>query len=398
MDKVEAVTDNDKRKLLRQLSFLEEILDLLRVVDGAITAQSLNLVELSHLGRGFNVLEVDIRVFRKIHDTAKIIKETLSSLVLLEEINQTNRSHIKTIEGLLNRELTKECGEPLRVEVWLTRDVNNNPLDGLWVLIKLQRLLGKVSLLAKLSDASLVETGVLGLVLLQCIQQEGGGLLNHALSLEDIAHTLEVDQWALLTVSKGTGKLSTLLGVDTGDMLEQLDVIRLEAALGRVRKDLVELTSLSEASNDLLGNLRLKVDCQGHVDIVRPNHVTKLLRAVQLALLQPLLKQMLAVLLENGLCKLEGLMLVKGALVEKHSEVLKCESHLARLNRQALELLDSLGASEETSRRVGSDLSSSQVVARVEELLELSSVQVIGTRKSGSRGHLDSHIGVGGVL
>ena len=450
MDKVETVANNDKRKLLGELGLLEEVLDLLRVVVVAVTADTLNLVKLTHLGGSLNVLEVNIGVLRQVDNAAKVIEETLSSLVLLKQVNKTDRAKklrvlggnvhnrlqvladvslhhcIETVKRLLNGQLAEELGEPLGVEVGRAGDVNNDALDRFGVLVELKGLLGQTSLLAKVGNASLVEVGehavaqnslgdlrgvhqvhlqetglkagVLGLVVLEGVEQESSSLLDHALRLEDVADTLKVNQRSLLAVGQSGSELSTLLGVGANDVLQQLDVIRLVAGLGSIRQDLVELTSLGETSNDLLGNIGLEVDRQGHVHIVRANHVTKLLGAVQLVLLEPLLQEVFSVLLQNWLCKFDRLVAVQSTLVEEHTEVLQGVGHLTRLGGQTLELLDGVSSTQEAARGVCGNLGSLSIVASVEELLELSGVQVIGTGETSARSELDGDFGVGRII
>ncbi|CAI6082879.1 unnamed protein product [Clonostachys chloroleuca] len=447
---VQQSTDNgrgpagiDALNLLRKLSFLEEVLHLLGIVRVTIAANTLNLIELAHLGSRFNILEVNIRVLRKVDDASQVVEETLSCLVLLEQINQVNRAKklrvlgrnvnnrlqvltdvvlhhsVKAGKRLLNGQLAKETFGG-------SRNVDNNTLDSLGVFVKFGGLLCQASLLAKVGNAGLVEVGehVVGenslsdlrsvhqvhlqksglqtsmfrIVILEGVKQEGGGLLDHTLRLENIANSLQVDQRTPFVVSQGSGKCSSLLWVCSNDVLEKLDKIGLIATLSTVGKNLIELPSLSEASNDLVGNVGLEIDCKSHVHIIWSNHITELLRAIQLLLLEPLLKQVLAVLGQNRLGKLDRLVRIQSTLVEKHTEVLQGESHLSRLSLELLELLNSLGGSEETARRVCCNLGGFAVVTSVEELVELSGVEVVGAGKASTRCHLDGDFAVGRIL
>jgi hypothetical protein len=54
-----------------------------------VSADSLHLGELAHLGGSLNILEVDILVFAEVDNAAKVVEQTFSSLVLLEKINQS---------------------------------------------------------------------------------------------------------------------------------------------------------------------------------------------------------------------------------------------------------------------------------------------------------------------
>ncbi|PNY29194.1 Uncharacterized protein TCAP_00893 [Tolypocladium capitatum] len=444
------VQDQVVDKLLGQLRLLEKVLDLFGVVAVAVSANALHLVKLVRLGRSLDVLEVHVRVLGKVDDAAEVVEETLGRLVLLKQVDETNRDKelrvlgrnvddglqvladvalhhgIEAVEGLLHRQPAKEAGQPLGVEVGAAGHVDDDALDGLGIFIHLEGLLRQAGLLAELGNPRLVkvrehvvaedslghlgrvhqvhleqaslQASVLWLVFLERIKKESSSLLDHALRLENVTDTLKVDQRALLAIGQGGSKLGALLRVDADDVLQELDVVRLVAGLGRVGQNLVKLPGLGEASDDLLGHIGLEVDGECHVDIIRSHHVTQLLRAIQLAFLEPLLQQVLSVLLEDGLGELDGLVSVQHTLVEKHAEVLQSKGHLARLHGESLELLDRLGCSEEAPGGVGGDLGGLHVVTRVKQLVELLRIKAVRTRQSGSRGQLDGNLRVGGVL
>jgi len=76
VDHVESVTDNDQRKLIRHLGFLQEVLDLLGIVVVALSANTLDLSNLTGSGGGLDVLEVDLLVLTEVDDRSKIVVKT----------------------------------------------------------------------------------------------------------------------------------------------------------------------------------------------------------------------------------------------------------------------------------------------------------------------------------
>ena len=76
MDEVESVADNDERKLVRQLSLLQEVLDLLRVVEIALSADTFDFTDLSSARSGLNVLEVNLRILADVDDGTKVVIKT----------------------------------------------------------------------------------------------------------------------------------------------------------------------------------------------------------------------------------------------------------------------------------------------------------------------------------
>jgi hypothetical protein len=76
MHEVEAVTDDDEGKLIWELRFLEEVLDLLRVVVVALSTDPLNFTNLASASSGLDVLEVHLGILAEVNDGAKVIVET----------------------------------------------------------------------------------------------------------------------------------------------------------------------------------------------------------------------------------------------------------------------------------------------------------------------------------
>ncbi|GKT40436.1 uncharacterized protein ColSpa_00617 [Colletotrichum spaethianum] len=353
VDEVESVANDDEGQLLLKSGLLQEVLDLLGVVVVAVSANALNLVELAHLGGSLDVLEVNVGVLGKVDDAAEVVEETLGSLVLLEKVNQADRTkqigvlgrdldygleiladvvldhRVQAVQGLLNGQLAEETGQPVKVEVGGGSNVDYNTLDRRGVLVELQGLLGQASLFTESRNASLVEVGehvvskngignlgrihqvhleetslkvtLVRSVVLERIQEEGSCLLDHALGLENVDDSLNVNQRTALVVGQSRSELRSLLRVDTNNVLEKLNVVGLVANLGGVGQDLIELASLSKASNDLVGNVGLNVHGKGHVQVVGPHKVTEPLRWRELVLLLPLLEQVETVLGKNRL-------------------------------------------------------------------------------------------------
>jgi hypothetical protein len=76
MYEIEPVADDDERKLVLKFGFLEEVLDFLRVVVVALSADTFDLSDLVRAGGRLNVLEVDLGVLAKVDNRSKIVVET----------------------------------------------------------------------------------------------------------------------------------------------------------------------------------------------------------------------------------------------------------------------------------------------------------------------------------
>jgi hypothetical protein len=76
MNEIEAVANDDEGELVGELGLLEEVLDLLRVVEVRFADDALDLADLTRASCRLDVLEVDLRVFRKVDDRAEVIVET----------------------------------------------------------------------------------------------------------------------------------------------------------------------------------------------------------------------------------------------------------------------------------------------------------------------------------
>lgn len=78
MYKVKSVADNDKRELVVETGFLEEVLDLLGVVKVGLSADTLDLADLAGTGSSLNVLEVNLGVFAEVDNGTEIVVQTYS--------------------------------------------------------------------------------------------------------------------------------------------------------------------------------------------------------------------------------------------------------------------------------------------------------------------------------
>jgi hypothetical protein len=80
VDEVEAVADDDKRQLIGKFGLLQEILDLLRIVVVALSADPLDLPNLTCASGCLNVLEMYLGIFAKVDDRAKIVVQPYQRL------------------------------------------------------------------------------------------------------------------------------------------------------------------------------------------------------------------------------------------------------------------------------------------------------------------------------
>jgi hypothetical protein len=76
MNEVEPVTNDDKRKLVREFSLLEEILDFFWVIEIALTTNALDFSNLTSASGGLGILEMDLWIFAQVDDRTKVVIET----------------------------------------------------------------------------------------------------------------------------------------------------------------------------------------------------------------------------------------------------------------------------------------------------------------------------------
>lgn len=86
--------------------------------------------------------------------------------------------------------------------------------------------------------------------------------------------------------------------------------------------------------------------------------------------------------------------MIELALLEQNTEVLQDRRHAAGRCRRLLEALDNLSRAQNPTGRVGCDLRRLAKVARLEELLVLLDVEVVGTGQVPTRRELERELGV----
>jgi hypothetical protein len=77
MDKVETIANNNERELVGQLGLLQEVLNLLRIVVVALSADTFNFSDLTGSRCSLDVLEVNLRVSAEVDDGSQVVVETL---------------------------------------------------------------------------------------------------------------------------------------------------------------------------------------------------------------------------------------------------------------------------------------------------------------------------------
>jgi hypothetical protein len=66
VNEVEVIANNDEGQLIKELGLLEEVLDLLRVIAIAFSADPFNFTDLASASGGLDVLEMNLRIFTEI--------------------------------------------------------------------------------------------------------------------------------------------------------------------------------------------------------------------------------------------------------------------------------------------------------------------------------------------
>ena len=70
---VEAITDDDERKLICGFGFLEEILDFFWIVEVTLMADTLDFVDLTSPGGSLDILEMHLGILAQVDHRAKVI-------------------------------------------------------------------------------------------------------------------------------------------------------------------------------------------------------------------------------------------------------------------------------------------------------------------------------------
>ena len=337
MYEVESIADDDQRQLLSEVGLLEEVLHFLRIQAVGLATDALDLLKLTHLGGGLNVLEGNILILGDVDNATKVEVQALSGAVLLKKIDDSGRTKqvgvllgdvddslqvladvdLEHLIEALKSKVHGETAEEVQEELFrnLVR-LNNAALDGCRVLVVLKSPGQKAGVLAELGNSGPVvvrehlvskdgvcnlgrvhqvhleqprlEVALLGLVVREDVEQECSRLLDHALRLEDVHGALNINQADVLLCNSG-GKFGALLRVDTDNVLQKTVEIRRVANRARIRQDLVKVARLSHGGNHLLGGSGLLVDLLRKICVVNADKITELFRACKLGLSQPLL-------------------------------------------------------------------------------------------------------------
>jgi len=196
-----------------------------------------------------------------------------------------------------------------------------------------------------------LQVGLVGPVLLQRLEQDGGGLLQPVLVHEDLHDLVHVNERRLasLALQQALREVCRPLRVGRQHVLQQERVVGLVANFLHVGHNLLVLALLHEASDHLLVRVGPEVDGQCKLRLQGPDNVAQLLRALKLVLFEPLLHELPAVLLHHRPRELDGLQGVQLAVFQQRGEVVQDGRRLPRRCLHALELLDGLGRPEDAA-------------------------------------------------
>lgn len=326
---------------------------------------------------------------------------------------------LQTSKALLDCESSKIVHQPFGLE---QVGVYNNSLDIIDILIVLQSPLHKARFLGEVGDPRPVIMGehfiaqngirdlrsahqvhleqpclertLFGLVVLECVEEDRGGLLEHVLRHEDIDDSVKVDERTVLIVDELCSKLGTLVGVDTHKVLEKLSIVGSVADLFGVENNLIKLPQLGETGDDLVRNVGAKVNRESEVHIGHSTEVTELLTTLELVLFEPLFEELLLALLYDRTGKFKRFVLVELSLLEQDAKVLQDRSKGTRNSGEVLESLDGLWGTQQPTGRVDGNFGSLAVLAVLDVDLVLLLDHTVGPRKTGTSSKLDSELRV----
>mmetsp|Transcript_7410 Transcript_7410/g.12312 ORF Transcript_7410/g.12312 Transcript_7410/m.12312 type:complete len:215 (+) Transcript_7410:4031-4675(+) len=211
------------------------------------------------------------------------------------------------------------------------------------------------------------------LVVLQSLKEESGCFLDTVTAQESFSGGLNVNERSTFGADETLGQVKSSLWVGGKELTQHSGIVHLESNAGGVWNNLVVLSALDHALNSLWMALSTKEDGQGHGGIHRHDKITKSLRALELVVLQPLLHELRASLLENRLGQLNTLLLVQLSSFQKRREVLEHRLWLTGLSRNLLESGDSRRSSQSTSRS-SNELGSFRHISGSNQALKLGGV------------------------
>jgi hypothetical protein len=76
VNEVEPLTDNDERKLIGELRFLEEVLDFLGVIEVTLPAEALDFSNLTSSSCSLDIFEMDLWILAQVDDGTQVVVET----------------------------------------------------------------------------------------------------------------------------------------------------------------------------------------------------------------------------------------------------------------------------------------------------------------------------------
>mmetsp|Transcript_22620 Transcript_22620/g.70232 ORF Transcript_22620/g.70232 Transcript_22620/m.70232 type:complete len:254 (-) Transcript_22620:923-1684(-) len=155
-------------------------------------------------------------------------------------------------------------------------------------------------------------------------------------------------------------------------LLQHEEVVGAEAVLLRVLHESFEVPLLCEARRHLVGHVGLLENLQGHVGIpCGLDQVAELLRALELALVHPVVEEVLLVLPQHQPRELHTLVGVEAALGQQRPEVLQQRRGLPWLRHHTLELGDRLASAQHSHGGGGGGLGCLLVLPEREHPIEL---------------------------
>ena len=117
----EPVANNDERELVGELGFLEEVLDLLRVVEVALATNALDLANLASTGSSLDVLEVYLGVLAEVDDGPKVVVQTWRNIETCEESTREWNAPSKVLkDSNISISLTGPRISEYLVAIWMT--------------------------------------------------------------------------------------------------------------------------------------------------------------------------------------------------------------------------------------------------------------------------------------
>jgi hypothetical protein len=188
---------------------------------------------------------------------------------------------------------------------------------------------------------------------LEGVEQEGRGLLQHVALQEQVRHGRHVDLGPVLLVDKHLGEAHGPLGVEHGHVGQDACPLGLVAHALGVGEDLVVLLLLHKARDHLAVAVGLVVDFERKCGVGLLDEVAEVLRALELPLVKPLLQQRALALLQHRARQLYGLHRVQRRVFQDLTEVY--EQRVLRAGvavRRRLELVDGVGRAQDAVGRL----------------------------------------------